>query len=665
MELTTLLFGFAAIGAVFILVLLIVAWRERRVPRAFDAITGRANTELFMRAGRRRVRDLTDLFDVIDRAGVQRRVVNLCVDDDRGPISHRGFLRLGRPNTLRINIGMPLSESLVVNAEAFPELRLDTVEGNWIDVVVSSQELRIGTPPLGHGPYSIFLPVIGASWVCQCDPGSPHRCDPDECQDFLEIGFASTISSGIARMRVSFYSRRNLLQSFLLRLAVGEGAGECVAEMDYHISPHFENPDQLPERALNILTNRSDEATHLLVVHFKDVAERLNSAFEVYVSEHTLGATARLARSALQEIHRRKIDGGLLTAPRFENLYDTNNRKTRAGLEGDLRKLAPVGRDLLLCIAPDTSQRSALRSVLKQPDAAIQVGRPGRADVFFPWAAVYDVPLGEDPRHYKLCPGVEALLDESRLLPASCPQESHHIENVLCPYGFWGFRHRIEVPPRPPDGHQIRLKIPTASRRFVLAHHNDFAKHNHLANLAWKGFTSQPHVSSLAALREALDQDALEVLYFFAHGFYQQQPGGSRKVLLQIGADEVFGPGDLDAWSEGWDRTAHWSSTAPLVVANGCHTVEEVPETIVSLADSFASVAAAGMLGTEVPVSPNVAAEFAEAFFASFMTGTRLSEALRNARLRFLAKGNLMGLAYTAYASGDLCLVDHASHLGD
>src|SRR5205823_1436282 len=41
-----------------------------------------------------------------------------------------------------------------------------------------------------------------------------------------------------------------------------------------------------------------------------------------------------------------------------------------------------------------------------------------------------------------------------------CPYEwSHHGENILCPFGFWGVKHVIEQPPSMPPGRQLPLSI--------------------------------------------------------------------------------------------------------------------------------------------------------------------------------------------------------------
>ena len=87
----------------------------------------------------------------------------------------------------------------------------------------------------------------------------------------------------------------------------------------------------------------------------------------------------------------------------------------------------------------------------------------------------------------------------------------------------------------------------------------------------------------------------------------------------------------------------HWSTSAPLVVLTGCHTAELTPQSPV---------------GTEITLEQPMAGEAAELLLGHFAGGEiGMGEALRRMRLDLLAKGNLLGLAFTAYCSSDLQLV--------
>ena len=85
--------------------------------------------------------------------------------------------------------------------------------------------------------------------------------------------------------------------------------------------------------------------------------------------------------------------------------------------------------------------------------------------------------------------------------------------------------------------------------------------------------------------------------------------------------------------------------------------MELTPESLVNFADAFASAKAGGVIGTEITIEQRVANEAAEQFLLHFGNKKPVGEALNRMRLHFLQKGNLLGLAYTAYCSSDLRLV--------
>jgi hypothetical protein len=93
------------------------------------------------------------------------------------------------------------------------------------------------------------------------------------------------------------------------------------------------------------------------------------------------------------------------------------------------------------------------------------------------------------------------------------------------------------------------------------------------------------------------------------------------------------------------------------VFINGCHTAELTPELLVSFVDSFIGAYASGVIGTEVLLHQQIAGEAAEEFLMQLQNKLSVGQALREMRLHFLSKGNLMGLAYTPYCSAKLTLV--------
>ena len=77
--------------------------------------------------------------------------------------------------------------------------------------------------------------------------------------------------------------------------------------------------------------------------------------------------------------------------------------------------------------------------------------------------------------------------------------------------------------------------------------------------------------------------------------------------------------------------------------------------TLAPFADAFVGKAgASGMVGTEVALDQGVASLFMERFLTGFVAGASAGEALRAARWDLVRRGNVMGLAYTAYCLSNL-----------
>jgi hypothetical protein len=103
-----------------------------------------------------------------------------------------------------------------------------------------------------------------------------------------------------------------------------------------------------------------------------------------------------------------------------------------------------------------------------------------------------------------------------------------------------------------------------------------------------------------------------------------------------------------------WD---HWEERHPVVVLNGCHTAEILPETLADFVDAFTtSAGAAGVVGTEVTLDQALAGTAMEPFLAALHGGATVGQAMRHMRWELLRRGNVMGLAYSPYCAATLTL---------
>jgi len=230
---------------------------------------------------------------------------------------------------------------------------------------------------------------------------------------------------------------------------------------------------------------------------------------------------------------------------------------------------------------------------------------------------------------------------------------------VLCPFGFWGFKHFIESPPSVPKGGSLKTTILRGNSppQIVVARSTRLDSNltsKHLQSLRDLKLAVTDCDNS-AAVRDAL-KGQMELVYFYCHGKWTKD--ARRKPYLEVGQDEAILPDHILFWRRQDWGAQHWASTAPLVIINGCHTLEITPESLLNFVDGFTNAQAAGVIGTEISIEQNIASEAARLFLTGFRAGSSVGEALHAMRLALLARNNLMGLNYTAYCSTDLALED-------
>lgn len=101
----------------------------------------------------------------------------------------------------------------------------------------------------------------------------------------------------------------------------------------------------------------------------------------------------------------------------------------------------------------------------------------------------------------------------------------------------------------------------------------------------------------------------------------------------------------------------NWDVRRPLVVLNGCHTGEMLPDTPVELVTAFVDgLGAAGVIATEITLDAAFAAPAMELFLRPLFAGATVAAAIRVMRWTLLARGNLLGLAYSPYCDARLRL---------
>ncbi|MBE4740502.1 hypothetical protein [Streptomyces caniscabiei] len=580
------------------------------------------------------------------------RFVNLAIErrGDLPPVPRGIPLEPASDHFVRVDIGDVSADSIVTGPRESPfplEALPHTAEGYWLEVALTSADFDVRAETV---PY--FLPFSGAGWVCPCPPGGLHECRPDFRHRHTYLPFRTPDTAGAAQARLSIWFRNSLVQSLLIvaDIAPAGMSGDHAATVDYTLTDALTDLDGVGSRGLSILTNQRPDGTHSLVFNggTGEVAFTL--------AEAALTGEMSSVRQLLLDMH---IEG---SGKKRRNRLDKRNGKTREDFLEDLRGLALHGYRLWVSLYQQRPE--ILCNVTGKPSTTIQIARVPSTTFVFPWAAVYDLPLDSYPgAPLKPCPVVESWDDTQPMIadyPLQCPEESAHQEkNTLCPFGFWGIRHVIENPP----------STQTPSRQVVLGDHPRFVvvrshdldrdlgdRHINEVAQTLPGF-ARVTAESLNQACAALTDSDLQVVEFYCHG-----KGNSARHWLEVGSGEQIHPEQITTWSlvdwappNGPDR--HWETTTPVVLLNGCHTVELTPQSPVNFVDTFVSAHASGVIGTEITLHQSLAGEAAEHMLRHFGGGrVGMGEVVRRMRHDLLAKGNLLGLTYTAYCSAELRL---------
>jgi len=510
-------------------------------------------------------------------------------------------------------------------------------------------------------------------------------------------------SGGLARLRVSLYYEGNLLQSGVVCVTIHSGrllnSRVNTLVVDYVLSGGFhELPDafrlrniRLPGRddsrpsvALNLTLNDDGAGGHRVVVLAEGAPE---AAFLPY--DPTAGKQAMdRSRKALLELFFEKTDRGVATTT---SGLQKDNGKPLVQFKRDLWGLADLGRQLLLGSfgaarvegKPDEIAIQYLNELQSKiaSSSLIQISRTGPAQYVFPWALLYSHPLTGEPQTWKYCSIIDEQWAGGRRSGAPlgrCPyhqEESDH-DNVICPLGFWGLQHIIEQPlsalVQSDGSFTLANAISTINAgpkvNVALARTSDSTMTTivdaHLAQLALDTSVQySPPTGATTATAAAAVFQVSELIYILCHGNYDALRA---EPYLGIGASDSsyehrIYPTTLQNWGtkSKAPTLSSWPKKRPLVFVNGCHTCDLLPGQMLNIVSALNSVGAGGVVGTEVSVQLPVAVEMANSLFRYLLPSPQqgVGEALHSARWDLANKGNLLGLAYTAYCMADLKII--------
>jgi hypothetical protein len=523
---------------------------------------------------------------------------------------------------------------------------------------------------LPDGRVEVTRQPAGAA-IDPIDPIVPiDPIDPGLASNRLFFPVRAPASPGTARLRCNIYYRDTLVQSRLITAQVAEpgslGAammGKALhATIDYQLA-HSLRPEALSpitSHTLSVLMGREREGTHTFRFFG---ASQFKS--EAVLDELDLLDLINRAREAL-----RKVAWGSPESWTKEQGYRYASPAPLAQLGRDLIELAISGYrlyDVLINgLAGDYDAAENLAAIMRAPgQVQIALQRSPRAVV--PMALIYDHPLDTNARQgeYALCRHAADALEREQSLAStacfaqSCP--SHGDPLVVCPSGFWGYRHALGMPldskgasPPPVEirygqGLKLSMAVSTDPAFTQRAGHEQRLRELR-PGLEWSYADSRE--DALRLLRESEPH----LVYFYCHGGM-----ANRIPYLQVGPRSERG---ITRENLRLHRI-RWERTRPLVFLNGCHTTALSPDEAMELVSAFVeNTAACGVIGTEITVFEPLACAFAEAFYGHLLAGLSVGEAVRAARLSLLEARNPLGLVYVPYVLASARLQREHGHSG-
>lgn len=574
-----------------------------------------------------------------------------------------GFANLHDPSAFLVDRTLATDDDYLLWLEIQPDLVPGSAggavpmsglrEGDLIEVILFGfpDQLQLGE----HRHGRIRLAAAGNRVEQPAWPRTPRELAS------LTLYFAvrTPDKPGSYSLRANLYSRGLLLQSHLVTAQVTAPAREhrqAVRRIvDYNLTASLDTARLGQHSAcdVSLFLNDDGKGTHSLrfVSSSDGVPEQIADG---HIEAGRLAKAMDYSRQALRFAAWGKLDP-----------YTREDRYALASaapehLAKAWRLLARRGANLWLEIAEMFgylgAQALALREKMRAP-GRLQLALKASADAVLPAALIYDYPLDVGLQDLSICKTATAAIAAGRDLAAEpcfqgqCP---HYQEpDIVCPGGFWGFRHELGLPIHLPKG-EVVAEIPRQGlvRAFAgLSLDPAFVKRDaHIAELAalFDGGCEvlRDRKSCLARLKEER-----HVVYFYCHGGLAAETDTPFLEVGPPGSDPLFAQSLLNAG-------VSWEKLRPLVMLNGCHTTAASPEAMFSMLSAFASHCnAAGVIGTEVTTFEPVAVPFGLELLKRFLGGEPLGAAVRQARLALLRTGNPLGLMYIPYALPSLRLV--------
>jgi hypothetical protein len=476
--------------------------------------------------------------------------------------------------------------------------------------------------------------------------------------------------NGTFQMRCNIYLGQLLLQSRLIsarvttdpRPAKGTRKKVLKSVLDYTLSRQLDPSHlaQLTDHRLSILLNKNGDGSHSFHIFGSDGKQRFKQD-DVRFDAGTLSNTINLGRQSL-----RLASWGTVNELDKEVYKYQDRQKKKDRLQADLTNLAKWGyefyysfRKQLAGAADRDRQAVAEFEKLMLEPGIVQIAMKESPSYVLPAALLYDYPLDSAAANEKLrlCLTFEKALDKNEPFEqldcflGKCPTRGDDL--VICPSGFWGFRHSLGMPLSEENKSdvcsqilvekELKMAVGVATNLKFLKDHVTAVEADARklkSGLIWKYAETRDKVFDIL-------KESPHLVYFYCHG------GLSRESLpfLQVGASDLIFPSTLGT------KDVFWNQPRPLVFINGCHTTAVDPlKALQFIGPLMTDSGSAGVIGTEITIFEELATAFAQECLARFCANEPIGKAIRNARLKLLAEGNPLGLVYIPFVMAGLKL---------
>ena len=430
--------------------------------------------------------------------------------------------------------------------------------------------------------------------------------------------------------------------------------------LDFNLSPTMA-PSHLADlapRTLSVMMNGNADGTHafrLFSQQDQQLFDNDSATFEPTELSNLIGESRNALKTAAWGCAD-DWDSGWPEQQRYKFHPSLPADQLNANFTAALLRLAARGWTTYAALANNLGRgedgAERLRDLMRKP-GTVQLAIRTSANNVLPVALLYDSLLYAGGGGLKICDAfLDDLNSQRELIDAPCFQgdcPNRDKSNVVCPSGFWGFRHDIDMPYPAPFGPEMAKTIGYSGQPAMSIAYYDFPERGeHLERLKKLGYATSASLVQSEVIG-GFQTGKPQLVYFYCHGVVD-----NTIPLLKIGSDSqswLIATGDFKALQ------IKWRDTRPLVLINGCHTAALSPDRALSFVKVLIeSAQAAGVIGTEITIFESLAQRFAETFLELFLGGETLARAIRRARLRLLAQRNPLGLVYLPFAYGGLKL---------